>query len=94
MLVLTRRRDESIMIGDEIEIKVIQARGDKVKLGIIAPSSIAVHRKEIYLAIKQANIEASMSDEKTIDVVKDADKFLKTKITSEEEKRKKKKQDE
>lgn len=90
MLVLTRRTDESIMIGDDIEIKIIQTRGDKVKIGIIAPISIAVHRKEIYLAIKQANIEASMSDEKTIDAVMEADKFLRKK-SFEEEKRKRKK---
>ena len=48
MLVLSRRRDETIMIGDEIEITVVDIRGDKVRLGITAPTRIAVHRKEVY----------------------------------------------
>src|SRR6185295_12786254 len=48
MLVLSRQRDETIMIGDEIEITVVDIRGDKVRLGITAPTKIAVHRKEVY----------------------------------------------
>lgn len=52
MLVLSRQRDETIMIGDEIEICVVDIRGDKVRLGITAPTRIAVHRKEVYEAIK------------------------------------------
>ena len=53
MLVLSRQRDETIMIGDEIEITVVDIRGDKVRLGITAPTRIAVHRKEVYDAIKR-----------------------------------------
>jgi carbon storage regulator len=59
MLVLSRQRDETIMIGDEIEITVVDIRGDKVRLGINAPSRIAVHRKEVYDAIKAENENAS-----------------------------------
>lgn len=53
MLVLSRQKDESIMIGDEVEITIVDVRGDKVRLGITAPRHIAVHRKEIYLAIQK-----------------------------------------
>ncbi len=59
MLVLSRQRDETIMIGDEIEITVVDIRGDKVRLGITAPTRIAVHRKEVYEAIKAENRQAS-----------------------------------
>jgi carbon storage regulator len=59
MLVLSRQRDETIMIGDEIEITVVDIRGDKVRLGITAPTRIAVHRKEVYEAIKLENEQAS-----------------------------------
>ncbi len=53
MLVLSRQRDESIMIGDHIKITIVDIRGDKVRLGIQAPGDVAVHREEIYLAIQQ-----------------------------------------
>ena len=53
MLVLSRQRDESIMIGDEVEITIVDVRGDKVRLGITAPKSIPVHRREIYDAIQR-----------------------------------------
>jgi carbon storage regulator len=62
MLVLARRLNESIMIGDDIEVVVIDIKGDQVKLGIRAPKKISVHRKEIYNEIKNANIDASKSD--------------------------------
>ncbi len=55
MLVLSRQRDETIMIGDEVEITVIDIRGDKVRLGITAPRHIQVHRKEVYEAIKRGS---------------------------------------
>ncbi len=61
MLVLARRLNESIMIGDEIEVVVIDIKGDQVKLGIRAPKKIAVHRKEIYEEIQQENINAVKS---------------------------------
>jgi len=60
MLVLSRQRDETIMIGDDIELTVVDIRGDKVRIGIKAPTHIAVHRKEIYDAIKRENEQAAM----------------------------------
>ena len=59
MLVLSRQRDETIMIGDNIEITVVDIRGDKVRLGITAPNTIPVHRKEVYEAIQRENREAA-----------------------------------
>jgi carbon storage regulator len=53
MLVLSRKKDESIMIGDEVEITIVDVRGDKVRLGITAPKSIPVHRREVYDAIQR-----------------------------------------
>jgi len=60
MLVLSRQRDESIMIGDDVEITVTDIRGDKVRLGINAPREIEVHRKEVYDAIRRENEQAAM----------------------------------
>lgn len=59
MLVLTRKRNEAIQIGDDIEIKVLAIEGDQIKLGIAAPQSVDIYRKEIYLDIKQQNNEAA-----------------------------------
>ncbi len=59
MLVLSRTRDETIMIGDDVEITVVDVRGDKVRLGINAPRTIQVHRKEVYDAIKRENAAAA-----------------------------------
>ncbi len=59
MLVLSRTRDETIMIGDDIQITVVDVRGDKVRLGITAPTHIPVHRKEVYDAIKRENEQAA-----------------------------------
>jgi carbon storage regulator len=59
MLVLSRQRDETIVIGDDIEITVVDVRGDKVRLGITAPRAVQVHRKEVYDSIKRENAEAS-----------------------------------
>jgi carbon storage regulator len=59
MLVLSRHRDESIMIGDDIVVTIVDIRGDKVRLGIDAPSDVPVHRQEIYEAIQRENRKAS-----------------------------------
>ena len=59
MLVLSRNRDESIMIGDNIVVTVVDVRGDKVRLGIQAPKEIPVHRQEVYDAIARENHSAS-----------------------------------
>ena len=58
MLVLSRQRDESIIIGDNIVITVVDIRGDKVRLGINAPTEIPVHRQEVYEAIQRENQRA------------------------------------
>ena len=58
MLVLSRQRDESIIIGDNIVITVVDIRGDKVRLGIQAPTEIPVHRQEVYEAIQRENARA------------------------------------
>jgi carbon storage regulator len=59
MLVLSRTRDETIMIGDDVEITIVDIRGDKVRLGINAPAHVPVHRKEVYDAIKRENAQAA-----------------------------------
>lgn len=73
MLVLSRQRDETIMIGDDIEITIVDVRGDKVRLGINAPARIAVHRKEVYEAIRSENERAArVSGEDLADLSKSA----------------------
>lgn len=57
MLVLSRQKDESIMVGDDVEITIVDVRGDKVRLGITAPREIPVHRKEVWIAIKKEEEE-------------------------------------
>lgn len=59
MLVLSRHRDESIMIGDDIVITIVDIRGDKVRLGIEAPQHVPVHRQEVYDAIQRENRKAA-----------------------------------
>ncbi|MET4560685.1 carbon storage regulator [Lysinibacillus parviboronicapiens] len=58
MLVLSRKKNESIMIGDHIEVKILSVDGDQVKLGIVAPKSVTVHRSEVFEAIQEQNKEA------------------------------------
>ena len=65
MLVLARKPNQSIMIGDDIEIRIVDIKGDQVKIGITAPKSIGVHRKEIYQEILASNIEASQAKGET-----------------------------
>jgi carbon storage regulator len=59
MLVLSRQKDETIIIGDTIEITVVDIRGDKVRLGVSAPKHISVHRKEVYDAIRREKRDAA-----------------------------------
>lgn len=61
MLVLTRQRNESIMIGDNIEVTLLEVRGDKVRLGIRAPVDVRIFRKEVYEAIQAENLAASQA---------------------------------
>ena len=70
MLVLSRQRDESIMIGDNVEIIIVDVRGDKVRLGITAPKDIPVHRREIYDAIKKEKGAGSESEHQKVGEVK------------------------
>ena len=65
MLVLSRKRDERIMIGDEISLLVVDIRGDKVRLGIEAPGNVTVHRQEVFEAIQREQalqVEAVAAD--------------------------------
>lgn len=59
MLALSRRVNESIMVGSEIEITLLEIKGDQVKIGISAPKAVPIYRKELYLQIKNENKEAS-----------------------------------
>ena len=65
MLVLSRQRDESIIIGDNIVITVVDIRGDKVRLGIQAPTEIPVHRQEVYELIQRENSLRRNSDQQS-----------------------------
>ncbi len=62
MLALSRKKSESIIIDNNIEVTVLDIKGDQIKLGISAPKSVQVYRKEVYVQIKDANREASRSD--------------------------------
>ena len=64
MLVLSRQRDESIVIGDNIVVTIVDIRGDKVRLGIDAPTEVPVHRREVYEAIQRENLRASQLEPK------------------------------
>lgn len=62
MLVLTRKKGESIIIGDEIEVTIVEVIGEQVRVGVKAPKEIAIHRKEVYLEIKEENKKAAEVD--------------------------------
>lgn len=62
MLVLPRKRDESIVIGDNIVVTIVDIRGDRVRLGIDAPTEIPVHRREVYEAIQRENLRTAQLD--------------------------------
>ncbi len=62
MLILSRNKDESIMIGDDVRVTIVDVRGDKVRLGITAPKEIPVHREEIYRAIKAEQGEGNRKE--------------------------------
>ncbi|MBP2241982.1 carbon storage regulator [Cytobacillus eiseniae] len=69
MLVLTRKQMESIIIGDDIEIIVLSIDGEQIKLGINAPNSIEIHRKEVYLSIQEENTVAIKAEKKSLSVI-------------------------
>ncbi len=62
MLVLSRQRDESIIIGDNITVTIVDIRGEKVRLGIDAPTEVPVHRREVHEAIQRENLRATQLD--------------------------------
>ena len=61
MLALSRKKDEAVIINDDIEINIIEIKGDQVKIGISAPKSVPIYRKEVYMQIQNANKEAAQS---------------------------------
>jgi carbon storage regulator len=67
MLVLSRQKDESIMIGDDVEITIVDVRGDKVRLGITAPKRIPVHRREVYEAIQREKEQKSKNEQEQVE---------------------------
>jgi carbon storage regulator len=67
VLVLTRRANQSIMIGHEIVVTVLEVRGDQVRLGIKAPRSIDVHREEIFAQLQQANRDAAVKPKDVVE---------------------------
>jgi carbon storage regulator len=69
MLVLTRRAGESVVIGDDIVITVLQTRGDVIRLGIEAPRDVQVHREEVWRELQAANREAASPTEEAVRVV-------------------------
>ena len=71
MLVLTRRANQSIMIGHEIVVTVLEVRGDQVRLGIKAPRSIDVHREEIFAQLQQANRDAVRTSKEGLESLED-----------------------
>ncbi len=70
MLALSRKINESIMIGSDIEITILEIKGDQVKLGINAPKSVPIYRKEIYLQIQESNKEAAEGTVSTDELMK------------------------
>jgi carbon storage regulator len=69
MLVLTRRPGESVMVGDEVTITVLEVRGDVVRLGIQAPRTVQVHREEVYRELQAANREAASPSEAAVETL-------------------------
>ena len=70
MLALTRRKSESIIIADNIEVIVLGISGDQVKLGIVAPKEIPIHRKEVYLQIQEENKKAALYNKQALNELK------------------------
>ena len=70
MLILTRKSNESIIIGNNIEVRILDLRGDQVSLGFTAPRTISIHRKEIFEAIQQENKQAAGGREQVLDSIR------------------------
>ncbi len=69
MLVLSRKEEQSIMIGDNVEIKILSIKGDTVKIGISAPPDLKIYRKEVFEEIQKANIKAVASSKNLKDII-------------------------
>ncbi len=76
MLALSRKKGDSIIVGDDVEIVVLGIQGEQVKLGIIAPRSISVHRKEVYIQIQNENKSAIQVSEDAVKQVKQLEQLL------------------
>ncbi|MBM7695078.1 carbon storage regulator [Salimicrobium jeotgali] len=74
MLILNRKENESITIGDDIEIKVVSVEGNQVRIGIDAPSHLDIHRKEIYMAIQEENRAAASASDDLMNLLKRSQK--------------------
>ena len=61
MLALSRKKDEAIIINDNIEVKILEIKGDQIKIGVSAPKSVPIYRKEVFTQIQEVNKEASES---------------------------------
>ena len=68
MLVLSRKKNESIVINNDIVITIVEIRGDKVRLGIVAPKDVPVHRQEVYEAIQREQLKTQGADQETVDL--------------------------
>ncbi|GID96763.1 carbon storage regulator CsrA [Amorphoplanes digitatis] len=66
MLVLTRKAGESVIIGDDVIVTVLEARGDLIRIGIQAPRDVQVHREEVYRELQAANREAASPNEEAV----------------------------
>ncbi|WP_432536754.1 carbon storage regulator CsrA [Kineococcus arenarius] len=71
MLVLTRKAGESVVIGDEVVVRVLEVRGDVVRVGIEAPRDVQVHRQEVYDAVREANLAAASASEEAVNALQD-----------------------
>ena len=72
MLVLTRRAGESLVIGDSVVVRVLEVRGDVVRIGIDAPRDVQVHRQEVYEAVREANLAAAAASEDAVTALQGA----------------------
>jgi carbon storage regulator len=79
MLVLSRKINEKILIGGNIEITIVEIKGDIVKIGINAPKEVSILRGELLTEVEQATIEAALSDTATVDDLKAIEQMLKSK---------------
>ena len=70
MLALSRKKDEAIVINNNIELTILEVKGDQVKIGITAPKSVPVYRKEVYLQIQKSNKEAAEETVNTLEALK------------------------